>query len=319
MFAGFEIVKRFLNERRKVRDQKRANVTIFSPVRGTVSLNGKPLEGVRIVQKCHFSWKGSDDSREVFTDENGSFFFEELRAYMGIGRFLPHEPVIPQSIEAEYNGETFLLWNYMKRSYEPMSELHSLEELDQLDTPLMRAYREGAILIDADLSQREEIYQKVDYSTGFISTANLNLPYQAACNNALKLVAEKQEELEKVVADYFVQHPDYFTCLEEEDLTEFEVEKYADYRGATVTGVESVSFSGHLELHKFESWYTSDTCQLLLNGELIVKVKTRDTREIGARLWISAAQFDFNDKISFHPDSYSLGVNPSNINPLDEA
>ena len=60
---------------------------LFSEVSGTVVLNGKPVEGAKVVQITLWSKAGEVPENSVTTDKNGQFSFPEINRAAGFQTF----------------------------------------------------------------------------------------------------------------------------------------------------------------------------------------------------------------------------------------
>lgn len=321
MIVMLKLLREKILARAKKVEQAKTNISLFSPVKGKVMLRGEPLDGVAITRKYVYSWNNNEDKGETtYSDADGNFSFDEARERMILGKFLPHEAVIPQTIEAKYRGVTYTLWQMCKRDYDTMGELSDLENLDQVDSPLLEAYRQGYILLNCDLENSEDTYQRVGDHALISSISDLGFPYEQGLKDAAEILKNREDEFSAEVSNYFREHEDYFECLETESLTEFEVEKFEPYRHSRVLGVNSISYSDHLGLHCFDENYLTNTTEMEVSGEVILDLIDAEDKPLQARLWLHTGLFKVTPKgITLTPYDYTFMHNPSNINPEDEA
>lgn len=97
--------------------------TMFSAVQGTVTLNGVKLENAEVTQTYEWAWDNELVFAKTRSDSEGRFIFDRLEKSPGLSRFLPHEPVIIQTIKIIYLGNEHIAWKYTKHDYEEGGEL----------------------------------------------------------------------------------------------------------------------------------------------------------------------------------------------------
>ena len=98
-------------------------VCLFSPVKGKVVLNGEPVVGAVIERNYDWAWGNKKGSDETTTDQNGEFSLPAIYGTMILGSVLPHEPVIEQTINIQYQEKTHEAWFTNKRLYCENGEL----------------------------------------------------------------------------------------------------------------------------------------------------------------------------------------------------
>lgn len=98
-------------------------VCLFSPVKGKVVLKGQPVVGAVIERSYDWAWKNQKGHDETTTDQNGEFSFPAIYGTMVLGSVLPHEPVIEQAINIQYQGKTHEAWYFHKGEYSEYGEL----------------------------------------------------------------------------------------------------------------------------------------------------------------------------------------------------
>jgi len=99
------------------------NYSLFSEVRGVVVSQGKPVVGATIERTYRWTWKNKNGSESVVTNEKGEFYFSEITGFAFLG-WLPHEPMIEQTIRIKHQGKSFDAWMYDKRDYDRNGELN---------------------------------------------------------------------------------------------------------------------------------------------------------------------------------------------------
>ncbi len=299
------------------RDKKNSSkISLFSPVKGQLTLRGKPLAGITVTRTFNFNWRNATCTETVSTDENGYFAFDERKGPLILGTFLPHETAVPQSISADYQGLRYPLWLNYKRNYDLMGEFSSLKKMDKLDSSVLKAYRQGYILLNGDLMNRDTKYQKLNRGQVITSICDLELPYQTAIEKALTLLHERYDEFSAEIVNYFSQRESFFDCLDDEDLSEYELEKYAPYRHVKVKSVDFIHFSKYLELYDFEENYLSDSTRMVLNGEIMLNLVNSEGQLLRARVWLNDARFDvIGQDLVFLPKEDYFKLNPSDIDP----
>lgn len=97
---------------------------LFSAVNGIVLLDGKPVQGVEVVQDYHWHWGDKQVKNVTTTDAQGRFSFPVVTGKSMTAGLLPHEPVIDQQILFYYQGKEHQGWFHAKHNYEDLGELH---------------------------------------------------------------------------------------------------------------------------------------------------------------------------------------------------
>jgi hypothetical protein len=98
-------------------------VCLFSPVKGKVVFKGQPVVGAVIERSYDWAWKNQKGRDETKTDQNGEFLLPAIYGTMILGSVLPHEPVIDQTINIQYQGKTHEAWYTQKHDYSENGEL----------------------------------------------------------------------------------------------------------------------------------------------------------------------------------------------------
>ena len=91
----------------------------FSPVSGTLTKDEKPVSNAKIIRRWEHE---SLEQDETSTDENGNFFFPEVRRRTLV-QLLPAEFVVAQQIAVVHEGEEIVIWSNSKRDSAKNSEL----------------------------------------------------------------------------------------------------------------------------------------------------------------------------------------------------
>ena len=95
-------------------------VCLFSEVNGVVTLEGKPVAGADLIRTAEINDKVHTD--RAMTDENGRFHFSAMYTN-SLNKILPVEPVIPQTITIQYQGNSYSGWRTTRRGYDENSEM----------------------------------------------------------------------------------------------------------------------------------------------------------------------------------------------------
>ncbi|MDC7221112.1 MAG: hypothetical protein PQJ59_14345 [Spirochaetales bacterium] len=295
----------------------RGKVVLFSPVKGTLTLNGEPLAGVKISRVYSRPASEKDRSDAVYTDGEGNFSFDVATGRLGIMRFLPHEAVIFQSLTAEYLGEEYLIWYHCKRDYHLMGELKGYLHEPVLPPEMESAYKEGYLLIQADLKRREEAGQLVNSRSTIYSIADFRFPYDLALKALSEEVKRREAEFAREIGAWFEENPDFIARkIEKESWSEWELEKLEAYGDARIVGVSSVDIHEYADLPFFEEDYGLDRQRVELGGGVIVDLGGPEGEARRARVWLSAARFWMSeDEVSLDSEYCYWGINASNIEP----
>lgn len=95
---------------------KKYDVHLCPAVHGTVTLNGKPLAGIRVFRELDYDKSHTDDA---VTDENGYFYFaaKNIKSRLPGNKF--DQSRSRQVISLDYQGKLFLLWYLNTSSIKP--------------------------------------------------------------------------------------------------------------------------------------------------------------------------------------------------------
>ena len=86
-------------------------VCVFSTMEGTLTFQGKPAVGAKVVREIE--WYGNKEKPDtVVTDELGRFSFPVMNRVLR--RFLPREFVAFQAIFVHYQGQKYQIWEMGK-------------------------------------------------------------------------------------------------------------------------------------------------------------------------------------------------------------
>lgn len=295
-------------------------VTLFSKFKVRITYDNIPIAGVKITRQ--YNGVGSEEyiTENSYTDEMGEFIFEEVKNSLGIMGFLPHEAVIFQSINVEYNGEDYLLWYGVKRNYDYLGELKYYENDPILSSEMKSAYEEGYVYINADLSKVKDLegtVQQVDDDISVISAINLNFPYEDTLKMYREDLVARKEVYSKPIVEWFSKNTELNRLLgDRENWHQLEIEGFEPYVDARITGVETVIFSDFLRLWFYAEDYNKKEDRVTLSGEIIVNIETLNSDKTKARIWLRDSIFKVTeDKVIFNPQEDNFSVNSSNINP----
>ncbi|WP_226864676.1 DUF6795 domain-containing protein [Microbulbifer taiwanensis] len=93
---------------------------VFSPVRLSITLDSKPVEGLKVIRR--WSWNEDKGEDYAFTDSEGLVELPEIRR-RGVTQFFPAEFVAAQQIVVVVDGSEDRIWSFSKRSPDINSEL----------------------------------------------------------------------------------------------------------------------------------------------------------------------------------------------------
>lgn len=95
--------------------------TLFSAVSGTVTDNGKPVAGARVVAAARIG--GNEEHKlETVTDASGSFKLGPIERGKGLLGLLPQEFAVGQKLLISHDGKEHVGWSHSKRSPEALAE-----------------------------------------------------------------------------------------------------------------------------------------------------------------------------------------------------
>ncbi len=110
---------------------------LFSAVHGVVVHKGKPVEGATVEWEYFWHLKDQKAVAEVKTNAKGEFQFPEATGSSFLGSFLPHEPIVEQTIRIKVGDKTYMAWAYNRSNYDKLSELGGkpISLICDLDSP----------------------------------------------------------------------------------------------------------------------------------------------------------------------------------------
>ncbi len=304
------------NTESKDKKDKKGYVPIFSAFRGTITLNGLPLEGVKLTRTYPEIGKVDEKTETIYTDTNGYYEFEEVMGKLGIMRFLPHEAVIHQSIKAYYEDKEYLLWYTCKRNYEPLGELKYYKMEPILNKEMSVAYKEDYILVNGDLESSEDFVQSVNSDISFISITDFKFPYELALIEYAQVLAAREYEFTKEISSWFEHNPQFFDQLSDGSWGDMELENLEPYIGVVIESVDTVDYSDHLKLDYFEEDNNKEFNRVTVSGGIILNVVDPKGKHIKARVWLSSAIFKvYKDRVILEVQDHYFVINSSNIDP----
>ena len=118
---------------------------LFSEVRGTVTHKGQPVQGAQLEREYRWAWKNEVGKDAAVTDAKGQFSFPSVVRSSFLGSFLPHEPMVQQTILIQHQGQTYKAWMYDRGNYQDLGELKGKPIVLKCD-------------LDAPLSHKSGIY-----------------------------------------------------------------------------------------------------------------------------------------------------------------
>ncbi|GLQ97849.1 carboxypeptidase-like regulatory domain-containing protein [Dyella mobilis] len=97
-------------------------LVLFSEVRGTVLIDGRPVQGAELVETA--AWSGNKRAlQRTVTDENGAFSLPAIKHPAGLRRIITAAPTVWQEIFINYQGVQYVAWKYGKLNYDINGEL----------------------------------------------------------------------------------------------------------------------------------------------------------------------------------------------------
>jgi hypothetical protein len=95
---------------------KKYDVHLSPAVQGSVTLNGKPLAGIRVFRELDY---GKSYNDETVSDQHGNFYFAEknIKSRLPGNKF--DQSRSRQVISLDYQGKLFLLWYLNTSSIKP--------------------------------------------------------------------------------------------------------------------------------------------------------------------------------------------------------
>lgn len=118
---------------------------LFSEVHGTVTHKGQPVQGAQLEREYRWAWKDEVGKDAAVTDAKGQFSFPSVVRSSILGSFLPHEPMVQQTILIKHQGQTYKAWMYDRGNYKDLGELKGKPIVLKCD-------------LDAPLSHKSGIY-----------------------------------------------------------------------------------------------------------------------------------------------------------------
>jgi hypothetical protein len=95
---------------------------MFSEVQGVVLHNNQPVMGAVVEREFKWTWKGETGKDQTTTGSKGEFRLPAIYR-SSMGSFLPHEPIVRQTILIQHGGQTFKAWMLDKSNYDENGEL----------------------------------------------------------------------------------------------------------------------------------------------------------------------------------------------------
>ncbi|MDK9695583.1 MAG: hypothetical protein OEL76_04270 [Siculibacillus sp.] len=92
-------------------------LVLFSEVTAVVVNGGRPVAGAEVVQTVSWSTKPPRTSPKVVSDAAGRVHLPAVVETSLLAGFLPHEPVIEQSLVIRHDGREFEGWALIKHDY----------------------------------------------------------------------------------------------------------------------------------------------------------------------------------------------------------
>jgi hypothetical protein len=99
-----------------------AKYVLFSPVSGTVYMNGVIVPNARVERRYNWRWGEKKAVDETVTDKQGRFSLPEITG-TSMSAWLPHEPYVEQDIDVYVDGKKYPVWGGVRRAYSLNHEL----------------------------------------------------------------------------------------------------------------------------------------------------------------------------------------------------
>jgi hypothetical protein len=113
-----------------------SRLCIFSPVKGRIVHKGRPVADAVLHREYQWVWASRWRHRDnVTTDENGEFQFPGVYATILGSSEARHKPVVKQSICANVDQKTYLLWASVKYNYGEYGEPLTRDECKATNAP----------------------------------------------------------------------------------------------------------------------------------------------------------------------------------------
>ena len=94
-----------------------SRVVLWSPMSGRVLMNGRPAAGAVLQREWFWHWKDRRARDTAIADADGAFSFPLPAGRSLAGALLPHEPVIEQVMDVQWQGESYRVWSRFSHSY----------------------------------------------------------------------------------------------------------------------------------------------------------------------------------------------------------
>ncbi len=298
------------------------DVTVMSAMKGKITFKDQPLANIQITRTYTNIGKTGDISETIYSNDNGEFHFDEVKKPLGLLKFFPHEAVIYQEIKANYLDTDYLLWLTTKRNYDPLGEFIFNEEIPRLNPESSDAFNNGYILLNATLDNNEEISQKINPYTSFISTTDLKFPYDLMRKKYTNEISDRKDEFDAHIHQWFEKNPAFFSQINDESdsWNELEFTKLSQYKDAKIQSIDHIDYqTHHISMSYFDEDFDKETQRINVNGSVILKVQTLQGDNLQARVWLRNATFEVSDNhVTLQPNQYLFSINAFNINPAED-
>lgn len=102
---------------------KKYDVHLSPEVQGKITLNGKPLSGIKVFRELDYDKSYND---EAITNEQGQFYFPEKNIKSRLPGNKLDQSTIRQVISLDYQSKTYVLWYTSTPSIEPHATFKNL-------------------------------------------------------------------------------------------------------------------------------------------------------------------------------------------------
>jgi hypothetical protein len=98
--------------------------TLFlcSSMQGVVVHQGQPISDATVIREVRWSWGKESYHDVVQTDQEGRFAFKEITHDAFWAPWVPHEPIVRQTITIEWQGKRYPAYFHDKGNYDAGGE-----------------------------------------------------------------------------------------------------------------------------------------------------------------------------------------------------
>lgn len=92
------------------------NYVLFSPLSGTVYLNGIVVPNAHVERRYKWVWGEKSDTDETTTNKQGRFSMPEIST-RSMSAWFPHEPIVEQDIDVFVDAQKYQVWGGKRSNY----------------------------------------------------------------------------------------------------------------------------------------------------------------------------------------------------------